>query len=1096
MKNGAVLAVVAVVAFRLGAMEPVDYVNPFVGSAGVGNTTPAAAYPFGMLQPGPDTGTGEWKYCAGYHHEDDELLGFSLEHFNGTGLSDLQDVWILPLTADLPTDGWPKAKMDKKSEVAKPGYYAVTLKDGGVRAEASATLRGAYERFTFPKGGRARLFVDLQRGMSMWHGFNKGKPRMLESQSAVVGTDGLEGTQRTCCWLKDRKMAFALRFSRQFASVREIQPVAEDEKGMRYVFEFDLMPGESVVVKAAVSVEGDLGAARANLSAETHGFDFERVVRDARAAWNRVLSAVTAQGDEDELRTFYTALYHTAFQPNVISDAGERRLRYSTFSCWDTFRAAHPLYTVLWPELAGEFAWSMMDQYRRTGRLTKWAFWGRDNLCMIAEHGTAVLTDAVLKGLVKGVSEEEVFAAVDATLSLREKHYDENRGYRFDRIPGSVARTLEYSFDDWCAMKLAERLGKKDRAAFYADREGYYRDYFDPETKCMRGRDSKGAWRMPFDPFATSGGPRGFDYVEGSANHYVWHVLQDIPRLVSLMGGPDAFEARLDQLFDESKAGRTGPDINCTGEIGAYAHGNEPGHHVPWLYAYTRHPEKGADIIRKICRRLYSPMPDGLCGNDDCGQMSAWYVFACAGFYPVNPCDGMFVLGAPQLPEVCFNLTDGKVFRVTAKNFSEKNRYVRRVTLDGREISGRPCAISYADVMKGGDLVFEMTDLDETKDLQSRIDAAFKAGGGEVVVSPGVHRVGGLRLRSKVTLRLARGAVLRGHRDAMAYDHVLERDELEPIDRKLLSWKPEYAKLNPVDRWNNAVIRLYRADDAAIIGEPGSAIDGDNAFYADGEEGFRGPHGICAFDCRRLRLEGYAVRHAGNWAHRLQTCPGLRMKRVTVLGGHDGVHVRGSDDIVIADCEFRTGDDGIAGFDNVGVLVTNCTINTACSGFRFAGTEVTIDGCTVSGPADYPHRMTLSKRQQRLGLNAAPEEGRRNTLNFLLFFGTKLQPPRQSPGRMTVRNCRVSGVDRFFNYNNSGRDPWQDGPGLTDIRFENCTATGLCRPFLACAPEGQPVRVACEGCRLVAAKEMACPFIRKNAILKCEPSAFQTQQSR
>ena len=619
----------------------------------------------------PDTGNGDWDHCSGYRYGDSSIFGFSQTHLNGTGCPDLGDVRILPFASASAPESVP---YDKASESARPGFYTVTLASG-IKVEVSATERCAIYRISYPKGARNRLLVDPRWCITR---SNPASACIRFADVAPDGKNGVSGKVVVNNWVK-RTYAFKMEFSRPFSSERDL------------VFDFGSSQGEPLLVKIALSALGGVSDAERNLAAEIPGWDFDRVASAADAKWEKMLSRVAVEGSDDQKRNFYTSLYHLFIQPNDISDAGQSPY-YSTLSTWDTFRAAHPLYTILVPEIVPGLVRSMQRQGEFTGYLPIWTLWGRDNQCMIGTHSVPVLVDAYLKGKHEGRSKE---------------HWDvlDKYGYYpFDIIKGeSVSRTMECGYDDWCAGKMAEKLGRAEDAAFFFKRAGGWRNLFDASVGLARGKDSKGKWREPFDPYAVGYGEKS-DFTEGNAFQYTWHVMQDPDGLVEAMGGRDAFVKRLDGLFEQPEKVQ-GDVLDVTGLIGQYVHGNEPSHHVIYFYTLVGERDKTARRVRDVFDKFYLPKPDGLCGNDDCGQMSAWYVFSALGFYPFNPCGGTYVLGAPQIPKATVNLADGKTLTVVANNLSAENKYVKSVTFNGKPLDK---TIEHADLMAGGELVFEM----------------------------------------------------------------------------------------------------------------------------------------------------------------------------------------------------------------------------------------------------------------------------------------------------------------------------------------------------------------------------------------------------
>ena len=673
------------VAFLLVASALVDV---FIGTQGTGHVSPAACVPFGLVQPGPDTGCGDWAHCAGYQYGDPEILGFSQTHLSGTGCADLTDIRLFPFAGEAPRRF--ASRYDKSTERAEPGFYEVTLKDVGTSARMTATERVALHEFRY-QGEAAGLLLDFAWGVNGWY----------DTCSRPVSDIRFDGDRVVCGTLKrrgwcDRDVHFRIEFDRPIVSRRELsRPVGEDAPS--YVLGFGPDAGGTLKVKCALSTVSAAGAAR-NMSVELPGWDFAAVRRAAAAKWDDVFSRAEAEGPEEQVKLFYTSLYRLCVQPNVISDAGEP-VRYSTFSFWDTFRAAHPLYTILFPERVPDFVDSILEQGRRTGYLPIWSLWGRENQCMIGTHSVPVLVDAYLKGLVSpSFDAKAAFAQVRDTLRMR--HGDRRKEgwddldrygyYPFD-VAGaeSVSRTLECSYDDACAARFAEALGEKEDAEFFRRRASNWTNVFDRSVGFMRARDSMGRWRTPFDPAALGDKRNGSnDFTEGNSWQYSWHVLQDVPGLIEAMGGCGRFVRRLEGLFAAPSELKGAYANDVTGLIGQYAHGNEPSHHVAYLFRCAGRRDLTAKYVREICRTQYRAAPDGLCGNEDCGQMSAWYVFACLGFYPVDPCGGEYVLGAPQLDRVTLRLPGGKTFSAES------------CPSDGASVARN--LIHHSDIMRGG----------------------------------------------------------------------------------------------------------------------------------------------------------------------------------------------------------------------------------------------------------------------------------------------------------------------------------------------------------------------------------------------------------
>ena len=701
------------------ATDLTAYVNPFIGTADNGHTFPGACLPFGLVQASPETGAVGWRYCSGYNYADSLIWGFSQTHLNGTGCLDLGDVLIQPVTGARTRDDY-RSRFDKATEEATPGYYAVSLDDYGVRAEMTATQRTAAYRFVYENADSAALLVDLQHGMA-WNE-KQYHNHVLACESRWVDGKTLEGHVTSKVWA-EQQLYFRLELSRP-ATATTLLPKQEEERGDRWVASLDMAAGDTLEVRVSLSAVG-LDGARANMEAESDGKPFDDLRLAAKDKWNDVLSRITIEGSEDQKESFYTSMYHLFVQPTDIAD-GDGRYRgaddsvyvaeggryFSTFSTWDTFRAAHPLYTIIAPDAVAGFVQTMTAHTDVQGYLPIWALWGKETFTMIGNHSASVIAEAYMKG-IKGFDAERAYEAVRKSLTTSHirsdwEVYDTYGYYPKDKVDAeSVSRTLETCYDDYAAAVMAEALGKADDAEFFRNRSMNYKNLFDTTTMLMRPKLSSGEWLTPFDPFSLAHAESvGGDYTEGNAWQYTWHVMQDVDGLMALYGGKEQFLAKLDSLFiyDASLMGSGLSDV--TGLIGLYAHGNEPSHHVAYLYAMAGHPSRTQELVRELCDTKYINKPDGLCGNDDCGQMSAWYIFSVAGFYPVDPVSCKYLLGAPQVPSVTFNLDGGKQFKVTAEGLSADNRYVESVTLNGQ-----PCEqgyITHSDIMNGGELVFKM----------------------------------------------------------------------------------------------------------------------------------------------------------------------------------------------------------------------------------------------------------------------------------------------------------------------------------------------------------------------------------------------------
>lgn len=698
-----------------------QYVDPFIGAADNGHTFPGACRPFGMIQTSPVTGAVGWRYCSEYMYADSIIWGFTQTHLNGTGCMDLGDILVMPFTGERHRtwDAY-RSSFSKTSENATPGYYTVTLDQAKVKAELTATTHAALHRYTYEQTDSASILIDLQHGPA-WN--EKQYHSQVNSCEVNWENDStLTGHVNNKVWV-DQDYYFVMQFSHPVIDHFEL-PMAETEKGKRLVASFNIQPGEEVLMKVALSTTGVEGA-KANMAAEVPGWDFEGIRTAAKADWNSYLSRIEVEGTDEEKTNFYTSFYHALIQPNEISDVDGRYRNaadsvvnatggkfYSTFSLWDTYRAAHPFYTLMVPERVDGFINSLVDQAEVQGYLPIWGLWGKENFCMVANHGVSVVAEAYAKGF-RGFDAERAFNAIKQTQTVSHPLKSNWENYmKYGYFPTdlteaeSVSSTLESVYDDYAAADMAKRMGKTEDAAYFARRADFYKNLFDSSTQFMRPKKSDGTWKSPFNPSQIGHAESvGGDYTEGNAWQYTWHVQHDVPGLIALFGGEEPFLNKLDSLFT-LKLETTQADV--TGLIGQYAHGNEPSHHVTYLYALAGRPERTQELIREIFDTQYSPKPNGLCGNDDCGQMSAWYMFSAMGFYPVNPVSGEYVFGAPQLPEFVLHLADGKTFTIKAEGLSEANKYVKSITLNGEPYTKN--FISHADIVKGGTLVYQMTD--------------------------------------------------------------------------------------------------------------------------------------------------------------------------------------------------------------------------------------------------------------------------------------------------------------------------------------------------------------------------------------------------
>lgn len=693
------------------------YVDPFIGTGGFGHTFPGACAPFGMVQPSPVTGYGEWKYCSEYQYDDSEILGFTQNHLNGTGCPDLGNVMIMPVAGELVREwnGY-RSSYNKRDEKALAGYYSVYLDQPQTKVEITASERVALYKMRYDGGGKKGLLIDLQHTPAF-------KPQSLHTHISE-GESHWEDAQTLVGMAKDKMWArqtyfYVVEFSRPVVHTVTL-PALEGEKAVRYVAEFDIPKGEELMVKVALS-SVSIDGAKNNLE-EVADWDFDATYRNTKAKWNELLSRADMKGTKEEKKNFYTSLYHLFIQPNILSDASgyyrnaadevvksEASHTYSTFSLWDTYRAAHPLYTIVAPERVNDFVVSMLEQGEAQGYLPIWALWGNETHCMIGNHAIPVIVEAWRKGF-RGYDGGRALELMKLSQTTPHKKlndwelYMQYGYYPADKTKSqSVSVTLENSYDDYALSQMADMLGDEECRAHYAHRAEFFKNVFDSTTLCTRPRLADGSWQEPFDPKVMVPYKQGGAFTEATPFQYTWHVQHDVDWLIDFMGGKEAFVKRLDSLFEGEVVHN---QVDITGLIGQYAHGNEPCHHIPYLYTLAGRMDRTAEVVREVFDTQYSPRYDGLCGNDDCGQMSAWYIFSAMGFYPVDPVSCEYILGAPQIGEISLHLIDGKTFTVKAEGLSRKAKYVESVYLNGEKLDRDH--ITHKEIMQGGELRFVM----------------------------------------------------------------------------------------------------------------------------------------------------------------------------------------------------------------------------------------------------------------------------------------------------------------------------------------------------------------------------------------------------
>ncbi|HTB84174.1 MAG TPA: GH92 family glycosyl hydrolase [Candidatus Sulfotelmatobacter sp.] len=708
----------------------VDYVNPMIGTAEHGHVYPGATVPFGMVQLSPDTRDNTWDGSSGYHYSDDSILGFSMNHLTGTGCPDLGNILLVPTTGELkltpgarPGEGY-RARFSHDQEMARPGYYEVLLPDYQVKVELTASAHAGFHRYTFPATDAGHIVLDLQHGIGN---------TVTEAQLTIENNHTASGYRKSDGWGGGKIFYFVMEFSRSFDSagvaqadkdVTGQQTTGKETKGH---FDFKTKAGEQILVRvglSTVSIEG----ARNNLHTEIPGWNFDAVAQAAGQQWDKALSVFTVTTPDNNLKqTFYTALYHTMVAPTMLSDVdGQFRGPdgnvhqakgydyYTEISIWDIFRAESPLLTLTQPERENDIVETMLAHYKIFGHhtLPVWPEGGMETWCMIGNHAIPIITDAYLKGF-RNYNAQEALDDMIASTDQNREQLDAYRDKGF--IPTgkdvqSVSKTLEYAYDDACIARMAKALGKDDMADKYARRSQNWTNVFDPSTVFMRGRTADGSWVTPFGKNEQDSITFN-EYTEANAWQYNFFVLHDVPGLIARLGGDDKFVARLDEMFDTQE---TIPNLHMipdvTGVIGMYSHGNEPDHHVAYLYNYAGQPWKTQARVRAVADMLYTNTPGGICGNDDCGQISAWYVFTALGFYPVDPTSGIYVLGSPLMDKVTLKLDPksykGRTFTVVAKNNSAQNPYIQSATLNGRPLTRS--WISHDEIVAGGKLVLTM----------------------------------------------------------------------------------------------------------------------------------------------------------------------------------------------------------------------------------------------------------------------------------------------------------------------------------------------------------------------------------------------------
>ncbi len=705
----------------------VTYVNPFIGTAGHGHTYPGATVPFGMLQVSPDNGISKWDWCSGYHYSDSITIGFSHLHLSGTGIGDLADIRLMPINkkVDIAVEMKSRDEVPYKSsyshneESASAGYYSVVLKDFNIKAELTSNLRTAFHRYTYAENDTQSVVIDL--------GFAINWDKSTETKISVVDETTISGYRHSTGWAKNQKVFFVAKFSKAIKKHELVNDgnymsngnSVEGKKTFAQLF-FNSEDNNELIVKVAVSSVSEKNALE-NLSKEA--IDFESVKNEAAETWNQNLSKIEVESDNEDLKTtFYTALYHTQIAPVTFSDVNgafrkendsivtaENYTAYSTLSLWDTFRAEHPLLTITAPDKVSDMINSMLAYYETNKILPVWTLYGNETNTMTGYHAIPVIVEAYIKG-VKGFDIEMVYEAMKATMMQDERGLNHYKKYGYiphDLLDESVTITLEYAYNDWCVAQIAKELGKEEDYNYFLDRSRAYEHLFDSETGFMRGKNETGtAWKEPFDPKYSAHRVHA-EYTEGNAWQHSWFVLHDVENLIKMHGGEDNFTTKLEQLFTESSE-ITGENVSVdiSGLIGQYAHGNEPSHHIAYMYNYANKPWKTQYWVREILKTQYNSTPEGLSGNEDCGQMSAWYVFSAMGLYPYSPASGEYQIGSPIFEKSTIKISENISFIIEAESTSNENIYIQSATLNGAIFNST--TLTHKELVEGGTLHFVM----------------------------------------------------------------------------------------------------------------------------------------------------------------------------------------------------------------------------------------------------------------------------------------------------------------------------------------------------------------------------------------------------
>ena len=693
------------------AKNLISYVNPFIGTGGHGHTYPGATMPFGMLQLSPDTRLDGWDGCSGYHYSDNEIYGFSHTHLSGTGVSDYGDILLMPTNKQVFNNGADgkegyKSKFSHTNEVAEPGFYKVHLEDTNIDVELTVSKRSGMHKYNFPTADNQFVILDLLH-----------RDKVLAAKITKISDTEIVGYRFSEAWADDQRLFFSIKTSHPFTDVLQSPPKKGMAAAQKIALNFINPNNEPVFIKIGISAV-DIEGAKKNLEAEIGNKTFEQVKKTAQEFWEQQLEKIVLEDtNEDNKTNFYTSLYHVSIAPNLYQDVDGRYRGmdlkihetkdfdyYTVFSLWDTYRAAHPLYTIIEQDRTNDFINTFLAKYDEGGIMPIWDLAGNYTHCMIGYHAVPVIADAYLKGIRK-YNVEKAFKAMKHSATRDTLGLDSYKNFGFipvEKESESVSKTLEYAYDDWTIAQMAKDLGKEEDYKTYTERAQSYKNVFDPNTQFMRGR-FRNTWFAPFDPYEVN-----FNYTEANSWQYSFYVPQDISGFTTLLGGKQQLENQLDKLFTAEGKTSGSHQVDITGLIGQYAHGNEPSHHMAYLYNFVNKPFKTQEKTRQILTELYMNSPDGISGNEDCGQMSAWYIFSSLGFYPVTPGSNQYIIGSPLFDKATINLENGKSFTVEAIDNSSENKYIKSAILNGENYEFS--FINHKDIINGGSLVFEMTD--------------------------------------------------------------------------------------------------------------------------------------------------------------------------------------------------------------------------------------------------------------------------------------------------------------------------------------------------------------------------------------------------